>query len=279
MPEWRRHALLIGFLVVWCAVIRAQNPQAIIQRIVDTEYAAYESDHSHWLYLKETRKEKHHDVLWISQTEQGEVQRLVEEDERPIAVSRQQELVQEFVRDREAQKKQVGEIEHDRKQIIDLLRLLPVGFVWTQTSISPSVMCFHFEPSPQFHPPTREARVMSGMAGELVADAQQNRVLSVQGHLIRDVNFGGGLLGKLRQGSFFSIEQDQVGPSLWQLKGVHVHLHGNALLFKSVSLEEDDDRSNFQIQQPEVTLEKAAEAVMRKPCFPQSKQPVASNHQ
>lgn len=279
MPEWRSYLLSFGALMISHTAIRAQDPHEMIQRIVDVEYAAYQTDHSQWVYLEETRKAKHHDVLWVAQTGEGEVQRLVKEDERPVAISKQQELIQHFMRDHEAQRKQVAEINHDRQKIIYLLRLLPSGFVWTQTSTSATVMCFHFEPSPHFHPPTREARVFGGMAGDLIADSRQYRILSVRGHLIHDVYFGGGLLGKLRQGSFFSIEQDQVGPSLWQLKAVHVHLQGNAFLFKSVALEEDDNRSNFEIQQSEMTLEKGAEAVMTKPDFTQLPQPVASNHQ
>jgi hypothetical protein len=278
MWNWRLYLLFLGVLMASARETQAQDPQRLIQRIVDQEYAAYQTEHTNWVFLDQTRNPKHHDVRWVVQTPEGEVQRLVEEDDRRIALSKQQELIRNFVQDREAQKKQIGEIDHDRKQIIDLMRLLPSGFVWKETNRTATVVCFHFEPAPHFHPPTREARVMSGMAGDLVADAQQNRILSVQGHLIHDVNFGGGILGKLRQGSFFSIEQDQVGPSLWQLKAVHVHMSGNALLFKSVALEEDDDRCNFELQRPKLTLGEAAEIVMNKPGSPQFPQPVASNH-
>ncbi len=277
MPQLRSCLLSFGALVVSCAAIQAQNPQEMIQRIVDAEYAASQSDHSQWVYLEETRKARHHDVLWVAQTDEGEVQRLIEEDERPVSISKQQELIQHFMQDREAQRKQLAEINHDRQQLISLLKLLPSGFVWTQTGSSATERCFHFEPSPHFHPPTREARVFSGMAGDLVADNLQNRIISIRGHLIHDVTFGGGLLGKLRQGGFFSIEQDQVEPSLWQLKAVHLHLYGNALLFKSVALEEDDDRSNFELQQSGLTLEKGADMVMRESDSPQSQQPVASS--
>jgi hypothetical protein len=44
---------------------------------------------------------------------------------------------------------------------------------------------------------------------------------------------------------------------------MHVHLVGNALLFKSVSLEEDDERTKFEMESPGVTLEQAGDAVMR----------------
>ena len=79
------------------------------------------------------------------------------------------------------------------------------------------------------------------MTGDLVLDNQQLRICSINGHLLHDVKFGGGLLGRSKQGSSFSLKQEQVGPSLWQLISIHLQFQGNALFFKSVSLQEDDE--------------------------------------
>jgi hypothetical protein len=88
-------------------------------------------------------------------------------------------------------------------------------------------------------------------------------VRSMSGRLSREVTFGGGLLGKLKEGSSFSLEQSQVGTSLWELTEIHVHLEGNALLFKSISLEQDDLRSQFAPEPESVTLDQAADGVMK----------------
>jgi hypothetical protein len=40
-------------------------------------------------------------------------------------------------------------------------------------------------------------------------------------------------------------------------------LVGNALLFKSVSLEEDDERTNFELEPAEESLQQAGDLVMR----------------
>jgi hypothetical protein len=87
----------------------------------------------------------------------------------------------------------------------------------------------------------------------------------MSGHLLHDVTFGGGLLGKLKKGSSFSLEQEQVGPSLWQLTAFHIRLEGNALLFKSVSLQQDDKRASFEAEPSTVTLDEAANVVMSQP--------------
>ena len=103
------------------------------------------------------------------------------------------------------------------------------------------------------------------MTGDLVVDNQQHRICKIKGHLIHDVTFGGGLLGRLKERSSFALEQQQVGPSLWELTAIHVHLEGNALLFKSVSLQQDDKRSRFQPEAANITLEQAATSVMSEP--------------
>jgi hypothetical protein len=252
--------LVLGFSPVY-----AQSAQQIIQQAVDSERAADQSDHSNWIYLEEDDKPKQHVVQWVAGTQHGNVERVLEKDDQQFPAARQQEGIDKFLHDPKAQNKQMTEAAHDNKQIDDLLKLLPVAFVWTVTGSTPNTTSLHFDPAPTFHPPTREARVFSSMTGDLVVDNQQHRICRVKGHLMHDVTFGGGLLGRLKERSTFALEQQQVGPSYWELTQIHVHLEGNALLFKSVSLQEDDKRSRFQPEAGEVSLEQAAKLVMTEP--------------
>jgi hypothetical protein len=250
----------IGF---WPA--HAQTPQQIIQQAVDSERVADQNDRSNWIYLEEDNKPKEHVLQWVAATQHGNVERVLEKDAEQLPDSRQQEMIAKFLSDPKAQNKQVSEAEHDNKQIDDLLKLLPVGFIWTVTGSNASTTSLHFDPNPGFHPPTREARVFSSMTGDLVVDNQQHRICRVKGHLLHDVTFGGGLLGRLKERSSFALEQQQVGPSYWELTQIHVHLEGNALLFKSVSLQQDDKRSRFQPEPGDVDLAHAAKLVMSEP--------------
>jgi hypothetical protein len=265
MAKEKARLLWIGALVFWFSVAHAQSPQQIIQQVVETEHAADENDHSRWIYLEEIRKPKEHVLQWVAGTQQGDVLRVLEKNEQRLSESQQRDLIQNFLHDTKAQKKQLSETNHDYEQIDSLLKLLPIAFVWTQTGATATDTFLHFEPAPNFHPPTREAHVFSSMAGDLIADNAQHRVRSMSGHLIHDVTFGGGLLGRLKQGSSFSLEQQQIGQSLWELKAFHVRLVGNALLFKSISLQQDDERSNFEPEPSTVTLEQAATVIMRHP--------------
>jgi phosphoglycolate phosphatase-like HAD superfamily hydrolase len=255
----------LAMLVLPLTIAHAQSPQQFIQQIVDTERTTNQNDHSQWIYLDHSVKPKEQLLRWVGTTPHGNVDRILVKDGHELAEPEQQTSIQKFLQDPHAQKKQMTENAHDYQQVDDLLRLLPAGFIWTILRTTPEETTLHFVPNPGFHPPTHEARVFAAATGELVADNHQHRIRSVHGTLVHDVTFGGGLLGRLKQGGSFAIEQQQVAPSLWQLTLIHIHLDGNALLFKSISFQEDDDRSRFTQQPGTPTLDQAAAAVLHQP--------------
>jgi hypothetical protein len=267
MARKSRHLISLVMMALSVSALHGQSPQQIVQQTVDGERAADQNDHSNWIYLEESDKPKEHVLQWVVSTQRGNVERVLEKDDQELPESKQREIIEKFLHDTRAQNKQLSEANHDNQQIDDLLKLLPVAFIWTETGTTRSTTSLHFEPSPAFHPPTREARVFSSMTGDVVVDNQQLRICKIKGHLIHDVTFGGGLLGRLKERSSFALEQQQVGPSVWELTGIHVHLEGNALLFKSVSLQEDDKRSRYQPEPGNMTLDQAATSVMSQPAL------------
>jgi hypothetical protein len=265
MAKGKSRLLWTGILTLSFCSLHAQNPQQMIQQVAEIERNADRTDHSNWIYLEVSNKPNASVLQWVAGTQQGSVDRILEQNEQQLSEAGQREIIDRFLHDGKAQKKEVAEANHDNQQIDDLLKLLPTAFIWTQTGATATTTSLHFEPAPNFHPPTREARVFSSMTGDLVIDNQQHRICKIKGHLIHDVTFGGGLLGRLKERSSFALEQQQVGPSLWELTAIHVHLEGNALLFKSVSLQEDDKRSRYQPERADITLEQAATSVMSQP--------------
>jgi len=263
VPTIKVNFLYAGLLVLACHSMRAQSPENLIQQVVKTERAANQADHSKWMYLEEVRTPKEHVVQWVACTQQGNVRRVLTRDDQNLSGSQQQDQIQKFLHDAKAQRKEVSESNHDNQQVDDLLTLLPSAFVWTQTGADAVSTVLHFQPLSSFHPPTREARVFSAMAGDIIVDNQQHRIRSMSGHLLHEVTFGGGLLGKLKEGSSFSLEQAQVNNIDWQLTATHVHLDGNAFIFKSISLQQDDQRSKFEAEPDNIALDQAAANVLQ----------------
>jgi hypothetical protein len=110
-----------------------------------------------------------------------------------------------------------------------------------------------------------EARVFAAMAGEIVINKQQNRLQTIKGQLIHDVTFGWGLFGRMNQGGTFNVERRELAPGIWQITESHVHIDGHVLLFKTISEQEDEVKTDFRPTPPHTSLEQAATILKAEP--------------
>src|SRR5450759_799799 len=120
-----------------------------------------------------------------------------------------------------------------------------------------------FRPNPNFHPSSLEARVFHDMEGEMWVDCKQERLAAFNGHLTQDVKFGLGLLGNLNKGGHFEVRQAEVVPGHWDMTTMNVEMTGKALLFKSIGVQEKDDRRDFHQVSDDLTLTEAADILNR----------------
>ena len=124
-------------------------------------------------------------------------------------------------------------------------------------------MVLHFKPDPQFNPPDLEARVFAAMEGEMAVDRQQHRIATLKGRLIHDVKIGYGLLGNLKAGGTFDVERRELTPTVWEIVETHVHIDGHALIFKTISENEDDVKSHFKQIDGGTSLQQAKQELMQ----------------
>jgi len=124
--------------------------------------------------------------------------------------------------------------------------MLPDAFIWNVVGDRGDSIVLHFRPNPQFHPPDMEARVFAAMEGDMAIDRRQHRIASLKGHLIRDIKIAWGLLGELDAGGTFDVERRELRPGVWEITETHVHIQGHALIFKTISENEDDVKSHFE---------------------------------
>lgn len=102
------------------------------------------------------------------------------------------------------------------------------------------------------------------MAGDVVIHKADHRLESIRGALKEQVNFGFGLLGKLEKGGTFNVIRHEVQPGVWETTETHVHMQGHALLFKSISEQEDDVQTDFASVPPSTSLADAAAMLQKK---------------
>jgi len=262
--------LLIGYVCSQAQAQQKQDPQAqaIISVAVQTELAADRDDHSRWRYKSSVRRPDGESTYVVVETDRGSVKKKIQQDGRPLdsaALNQEMQRIEVFVHDPSQQAKQHKDSEQDDKRAEAMLRLLPNAFLWSVKSDTPEAITLAFTPDPDFSAPSMEARVFAAMAGEVVVAKPQNRIQTIKGRLIRDVKFGFGLLGKMEEGGTFNVERRELAPKIWQITESHVHINGHVLLFKTISEQEDEVKTDFRPTPPATTLEQAANLLRFEP--------------
>lgn len=241
----------------------AQDARTIVRSIVNSELNADRNDHSHWVYYDVDRKPDGTVEKWVAETGHGSLDRLVIQKGQHLSQASQRRAMDKFIHDPDAQAHQRKSGEQDDRQSEELLRLLPDAFKWNIVSQDHSTMVLHFSPDPAFSPPTWASRVFAAMEGTLRVDKQQKRIARLQGRLIRNVRFCGGLCGNISSGGTFDVVRRETAPSIWQIVETHVHIHGTALFFKSISQDEDDVKSKFQQLPQDISLQQAESKLLQ----------------
>lgn len=260
MRPMRKPGLLgVSLLLLLPAIAPAQEPHALIQAAVRTELAANQDDHSRWRYRDEERDKS--SVSTVVETDNGSVKRLIALNGRALSreeAAAEEARVQGFIHDPGQLAKQRKDGAADGQSATELLQMLPDAFTWTVTGGTPAEVTLGFAPNPDFRPSSMQARVLGGMAGEVVLDRKQHRMKTLSGRLTQDVTIGFGLLGRLKQGGTFRVERREIKPGLWQITETHVHIDGRALLFKSIGQQQDEFQTEFTQVPNGISLEQAA---------------------
>jgi len=93
----------------------------------------------------------------------------------------------------------------------------------------------------------------------MLVNTKENRLAQIDGRLIKEVKFGGGLLGYLKEGGEFHVTQSEVQRGHWEITALHINMQGKALFFKSIGAQENETRSSFRRVPDDLTLAQAAE--------------------
>jgi hypothetical protein len=239
----------------------ARPAKEIVRIAMQAELTADLNDHTRWRY-RDSQKDGTDTVSIVVETDHGSVKRLINRNGQPLNDSEvriEDQRVQSFIRDPEKLAKQKRDGIQDGKNAEELLRMLPDAFTWKIQNEDAKNITLHFEPNTEFSPPDMQGRVLGQMAGELVVDKGQNRIVTISGKLTQDVTIGWGLFGRLKQGGVFRVERREVAPKLWQITETHVHIEGKALFFKNIGQQQDEVQTEFTQVPGGTTLEQAAE--------------------
>jgi hypothetical protein len=238
-----------------------QDTRAFVQTIVNHEVEADANDHSHWMFRDAEEVRGKSTVKLVVQTPEGDVSKTIEMDGHPLTPQQQkadEQKMHRFVTDASVRQKQKQSQQQDDKKAAAMTKMLPDAFLWTKTGENGDETTLAFKPNPKFNPPTREARVFAAMKGTMVVNTKQKRIKSLEGTLIRNVDFGWGLLGRLQKGGTFRVERRNIDGDVWDITETHIHISGHALIFKSINEQQDEETSHYKPAPKSITLAEAA---------------------
>ena len=239
------------------------DPTALVRRATQHRVDA-SRNHRPLRYLLRKTDGLHDTTKDILETRDGDVARLVALNGQPLsAQAGQAELdrlhtlaahpeIQEHRRQRE---------QKDADRVNRLMQLLPDAFLYRFEGIIPcaSGRCYRlsFTPNPSFAPPDVEAAIFRGMAGEVWIDQVQERLTRLDAHLISNVDFGWGIIGRLDKGGTIQIEQADIGGHDWEVTSLKLNMRGKALMVKSLSVQITEQASHFSLVPDGVDYRKA----------------------
>ncbi|MBV9481697.1 MAG: hypothetical protein JO249_13230 [Acidobacteria bacterium] len=227
----------------------ASDPQQLVRAVVGNELRASETDHSHWMYRDHDVEPAKNVVRTCVDTSGGQICRVIERDGHVLTREEQNEEkahLEQLVKNPTDQKKKQKEQKDDDRKAAELVNMLPHGFLYHYDGKEGNYIRLKFEPNPNFNPPSREATVFHAMAGTMLIDPRQQRLADMKGTLIRSVDFGWGLLGRLNKGGTFEVKRKDVGGGHWVNTLLDVHIHGKALFFKTINAEQRELQEDFK---------------------------------
>jgi hypothetical protein len=203
-------------------------------------------------------------LLSVCQTKKGNIERLVAVDGTPVSPAETQaedQRIENLVAHPHQMAQQQKKEKEDGDQAQQLLRMLPQAFLFEYEGTEGSVVRLRFTPNPKFHPSTRPEQVFHHMEGTLLLDTQAKRLAAIDGMLTSEVKFAGGWLGHLDKGGTFAVQQRNVGSGHWEMISMRVQMSGRVLFFKSISVQENETYTDFQVVPENTSLQRAAELV------------------
>src|SRR5580658_5483102 len=246
----------------------AANPVPLVQRASHNELGTGGSGHPYRYKLhkiddgKVTTKE-------IVETKDGDVARLISTGDKPLSPEAEQteiDRLNNLLAHPEIQAHRHKKEQEDSDRANEMVRLLPDAFIYHYEGMvdGPNGPCYRLslKPNPNFTPPDREAEVYHGMEGELWIDQHQERMVKLDAHLIADVNFGWGILGRLFKGGTIVVEQKDVGSGHWETTHMRLRLQGKILMIKSLDFETTEDASDFEPVHPQMSYQDAVHLLL-----------------
>jgi hypothetical protein len=264
--------LLIG--LVSCTALAQKQPHpasaddlALIERASEHELQELENHKPYryqerldWNWGSETRS--------VIETPEGRADRIVLFDGEPLSrdqQAKQQHRLEKLLSDHDAVKNELKDQKSEAQRRIRIVKAFPKAFFFDFAGAEKGLLRFDFRPDPKFSPKDRETQMYRGMEGSVWIEPVQQRIVRIEGVLVKDVSFGWGIVGHLNKGGIYEIAQTQLSPGKWRITMLDVDLKGKTFLINSFRFKRKEINSQFHPVTSDMTYQEAVEELLADP--------------
>ena len=112
-----------------------------------------------------------------------------------------------------------AKFEKKKKDRAELINSMKEGLLrkWVGQETVNGHLCdvIQLGPNPEFHPRSTLQEAITRVTAKIWVDHSVNQLVRAEAHVVRDISFGGGILGKLYRGGVFAFDQSEVAPGVW----------------------------------------------------------------
>lgn len=239
----------------------------LIERASDHELTELENPKSYryqerldWNWGSETRS--------VIETAEGRADRIVLFNGEPLSPdqqAKQEHRLNKLLSDHDALKNELKDQKSETQRRARLLQAFPKAFFFDFAGSEKGLLRFDFRPDPDFSPKDRETQMYRGMEGSVWIDPAQQRIVRIEGVLVKDVSFGWGIVGHLNKGGIYEIAQTQLSPGKWRITSMDIDLKGKMFLVNSFRFQRKETNSRFHPVSSDMTLQEAAQELLDAP--------------
>jgi hypothetical protein len=249
-----RSILPLAGALLLCAVspLRAQNPTESAHDLVkDVVYNELQERRqvSLWQYRVDKRVGSLNTIEQEVETVSGPVNRVLARQGKPLDQAGQKketDRLNNLARNTADQARMKQDHQAEEQRLERLIAAMPDAFLYAYDGTADGNLRLSFQPNPAYNPPTYETRVYHALSGEIWIQPQQKRLAKLDGHIVNEIDFGYGLLGRIEKGGRFQIGREQVAENRWKTTLLDVHISGRIVLFRSINRDQHVVRSAFK---------------------------------
>src|SRR5580765_408024 len=237
-----------------------QDATQYARDIIQHQLQAEAADHTHWRYRIHREDEKGSQDRDVIDTKEGQIARTLFINGQPLTTEQRaadEARMKKLVEDAGERAKRDKRAKDDEDKLTQMVKAIPDAFIFKYDGTENGQVRLSFFPNPRYNAPNRELQVFRSLSGKMWIDPASRRLARMDGSLFEDVTFGWGLLGRLNKGGTFSVLQNHVGDSHWEITALDVKMTGHAVIFKSINVKQLQRMTDFRRVKDDLTIAEA----------------------